>query len=120
MVEIGNLDQVTLTVFIPENLYGQIRLGQKANITVDSYSGRTFAGSVTYIADQAEFTPRNVQTIESRSSTVYKVEISLTNPDGELKPGMPADAVISRVHNRLSFHRHAYLCVVNFAISHNR
>jgi multidrug resistance efflux pump len=93
VVEIGNLDQVTLTVFIPENLYGQIRLGQKANITVDSYSGRTFAGSVAYIADQAEFTPRNVQTIESRSSTVYKVEISITNPDGELKPGMPADAV---------------------------
>ena len=93
VVEIGSLDQVTLTVFIPENQYGQIRLGQKASITVDSYPNRTFTGSVTYISDQAEFTPRNVQTIESRSSTVYKVEISLTNPNGELKPGMPADAV---------------------------
>ena len=95
VVEIGSLDQVTLTVFIPENQYGQIKLGQKASITVDSYPGRTFSGSVTYISDQAEFTPRNVQTIESRSSTVFKVELSLTNQGGELKPGMPADAVFN-------------------------
>ena len=93
VVEIGSLDQVTLTVFIPENQYGQIKLGQKASITVDSYPGRTFNGSVDYISDQAEFTPRNVQTIESRSSTVYKVELTIDNPSGELKPGMPADAV---------------------------
>ncbi len=95
VVEIGSLDQVTLTVFIPENEYGQISLGQKASITVDSYPGRTFTGSVTFISDLAEFTPRNVQTIESRSSTVYKVELSLDNPGGELKPGMPADAVFN-------------------------
>ena len=80
-------------MFIPENQYGQIKLGQKASITVDSYPGRTFNGSVDYISDQAEFTPRNVQTIESRSSTVYKVELTIDNPGGELKPGMPADAV---------------------------
>jgi HlyD family secretion protein len=93
VVEIGDLEQLTLTVFIPENQYGQIHLGQKASITVDSYPGRTFSGSVTYISDQAEFTPRNVQTIESRSSTVYKVELTLNNQSAELKPGMPADAV---------------------------
>ena len=82
-------------MFIPENQYGQISLGQKASITVNYYPGRTFTGSVTYISDQAEFTPRNVQTIESRSSTVYKVELSLDNPGGELKPGMPADAMFN-------------------------
>ncbi len=95
VVEIGSLEQVTLTVFIPENQYGQIHLGQKATITVNSYPGQTFTGSVTYISDQAEFTPRNVQTIESRSSTVYKIELTLDNQGGELKPGMPADAVFN-------------------------
>lgn len=93
VIELGSLDEVTLTVFIPENQYGKISLSQKATVTVDSFPGRTFTGSVTYIADQAEFTPRNVQTIESRSSTVYQVEIKLSNQSGELKPGMPADAV---------------------------
>ncbi len=93
VIEIGSLDEVTLTVFIPENRYGKINLSQKATVTVDSFPGRTFSGSVAYISDQAEFTPRNVQTIESRSSTVYQVEIKLSNQSGELKPGMPADAV---------------------------
>ncbi|MEA4909580.1 MAG: hypothetical protein VB089_18305, partial [Anaerolineaceae bacterium] len=61
-------------------------------IQVDSYPGVTFTGTVTHIADQAEFTPRNVQTVESRSATVYAVEISIPNPENQLKPGMPADA----------------------------
>jgi multidrug resistance efflux pump len=94
IVEVGQLDQVTLTVYIPENQYGRIKLGESAKISVDSFPGKTFAGSVTYIADQAEFTPRNVQTVDSRSTTVYKVEITLPNPDSDLKPGMPADATL--------------------------
>ncbi len=92
IVEIGNLDQATLSVYIPEDKYGNVHLGQQANVTVDSFPGRTFAGKVTFISDQAEFTPRNVQTTESRSATVYKVEITLSNQGHELKPGMPADA----------------------------
>lgn len=93
VVEIGQLDPLTLTVYVAESLYGQIDLGQKATVTVDSFPGRSFIGKVTYISDEAEFTPRNVQTTESRSATVYKVEITLSNPGGELKPGMPADVV---------------------------
>ncbi len=92
IVEIGNLDQVTLSVYIPEDKYGNVHLDQQANVTVDSFPGRTFAGKVTFISDQAEFTPRNVQTTESRSATVFKVEITLSNQSQELKPGMPADA----------------------------
>jgi multidrug resistance efflux pump len=92
VMEIGTLDQVTLTVYIPENQYGDIHLAQKATVAVDSFPGKTFNGSVTYISDQAEFTPRNVQTVESRSTTVYKIEITLPNPAYDLKPGMPADA----------------------------
>jgi len=92
VVEIGSLDTVTLTVFVPEDQYGVIKLGQKASVTVDSYPGKTFEGVVSYISDQAEFTPRNVQTVESRSSTVYAVKISIPNANHDLKPGMPADA----------------------------
>jgi HlyD family secretion protein len=92
VMELGALDPVQLTVYIPEDQYGQISLGQEAAIQVDSYPGVTFTGTVTHIADQAEFTPRNVQTVESRSATVYAVEISIPNPENQLKPGMPADA----------------------------
>ena len=92
VLEIGSLDMVTLTVFVPEEQYGTIKLGQKASVTVDSYPGKIFEGVVNYISNQAEFTPRNVQTVESRSTTVYAVKISIPNPDHELKPGMPADA----------------------------
>jgi multidrug resistance efflux pump len=92
VVEIGSLDQVKLTVYIPEDQYGKIKLGQAVKIAVDSFQGRTFTGSVTLISNQAEFTPRNVQTVESRSTTVYAVEISINNPQHDLKDGMPADA----------------------------
>ncbi len=94
VIEVGNLDQVTLDVYIPENEYGRVQLGQEADVAVDSFPGQTFAGKVTYISDQAEFTPRTVQTVASRSTTVYKVEITLPNPQHDLKPGMPADATI--------------------------
>jgi HlyD family secretion protein len=94
VVEIGSLEHVTLDVYIPESEYGQVQLGQTANVSTDSFPGMTFAGQVTYISNQAEFTPRNVQTVESRSTTVYKIEIIIPNPDLKLKPGMPADAII--------------------------
>ena len=92
VLEIGTLDAVTLKVYIPENQYGRVKLGQTASIAVDTFPGRMFTGTVTSIANEAEFTPRNVQTVESRSTTVYAVEISLPNSGHELKPGMPADA----------------------------
>jgi HlyD family secretion protein len=65
-------------------------------VTVDAYPGRVFAGAVTHINDQAEFTPKNIQTEEERAKMVFGVEISLENPDGALKPGMPADAALER------------------------
>ncbi len=92
VIEIGSLDQVTLGVYIPESQYGQIQLGQSVDVSADSFPGKTFTGKVTYISDQAEFTPRNVQTVDSRSTTVYLVEVTLPNSDHSLKPGMPADA----------------------------
>ena len=92
VVEIGSLDQVKLTVYVPEDQYGKIKLGQDVKVSVDSFQGKTFTGSVTNISNQAEFTPRNVQTVEGRSTTVYAIEITIPNPDHDLKDGMPADA----------------------------
>jgi len=88
---IGQLDDLTLTIYIPEDRYGEILLGQTYAVTVDSFPDETFTGEVVYIADSAEFTPRNVQTAQSRRNTVYAVRLALPNPDGRLKPGMPAD-----------------------------
>ena len=88
---IGQLEEVNLTVFIPETEYGKVKLGDQVSITVDSFPGETFSGTVVYISDQAEFTPRNVQTVEGRKTTVYAIKLSVPNADLKLKPGMPAD-----------------------------
>ncbi len=88
---IGQLEQVNLTVYIPEDQYGKIDIGQQVSVSVDSYPDRVFSGQVDYISDEAQFTPRNVQTVEGRKSTVYAIKITLENADLALKPGMPAD-----------------------------
>ncbi len=88
---LGRLNSLTITVYIPENRYGEIKLGDKASVNVDSFPTQLFIATVTRIADQAEFTPRNVQTAEGRQSTVFAVELAVDNPAGLLKPGMPAD-----------------------------
>lgn len=93
LLVIGNLQDLTITVYLPEDRYGRLRIGQEAEVRVDSYPGETFVGRVTYIADRAEFTPRNVQTAEGRRTTVFAVQIAIANPQGKLKPGMPADVV---------------------------
>ncbi|MBE0409850.1 MAG: efflux RND transporter periplasmic adaptor subunit [Anaerolineales bacterium] len=91
LMTIGQLDEVKLVVYIPEYRYGEINLGEKVEVRVDSFPGKTFNGTVAYISDQAEFTPRNVQTVEGRRATVYAVKLSVPNLDLMLKPGMPAD-----------------------------
>jgi HlyD family secretion protein len=88
---LADLSDITITVFVPEDRYGQISLGQQADVTVDSFPGETFTAEVIHIADQAEFTPRNIQTVEGRSSTVYAIKLSVKNSEGKLKIGMPAD-----------------------------
>jgi multidrug resistance efflux pump len=89
---LADLDEVTLTVYVPEAELGKVDLGQPADVSVDSYS-QSFPGEVSYIASQAEFTPKNVQTQEERVHMVFAVKIHLENPDQLLKPGMPADAI---------------------------
>ena len=88
---IGQLDQLTVKVYVPENLYGQISLGDQSSVSVDSFPGQVFNATVIRIADRAEYTPRNVQTQEDRQTTVFEIELSVEDPQGQLKPGMPAD-----------------------------
>ncbi len=94
LMTIANLEEVKLTVYIPENRYGRIQLGQQVDVEVDSFPGQVYKGEVVYISSEAEFTPRNVQTEEERVNTVFAVKILIPNPDHDLKPGMPADATI--------------------------
>lgn len=91
LMTLAKLDDLRIKVFIPEDRYGSVRIGQSALVSVDSFPGKTFTATVVRIADQAEFTPRNVQTEEGRRTTVFAVELKVDNPDHLLKPGMPAD-----------------------------
>ncbi len=92
---IGQLREVNLTVYVPEDQYGRVKLGDEVSVTVDTFPGEAFASTVVRISDKAEFTPRNVQTVEGRRSTVYAIELRVPNPDLKLKPGMPADVVFA-------------------------
>ena len=94
MLTLGDLDEVTLTVYVPEDQLGRVRLGQSVDVRVDTFPDRVFQGQVVAIAHEAEFTPRNVQTQEERVNMVFAVDVSIPNPDHLLKPGVPADAVI--------------------------
>lgn len=95
LLSVADLSEVKLKVYLPETQIGRIRLGQRAQVTADSFPGRLFEGRVAHIADSAEFTPRNVATQEERINLVFAVEIALPNEDGALKPGMPADAMFN-------------------------
>jgi len=94
----ADLNELTITVYVPDPRLNEIKLGQSATVTIDVASGEspTFNAEVIHIADQAEFTPRNVQTVEGRSSTVFAVKLKVTDPEGKLKIGMPADVTFGK------------------------
>ncbi len=95
VVRLADLDNMWLRVYLPETQIHRIKLGQSAEVTIDGAPGRIYQGRVSEIAQEAEFTPKNVQTREQRVKLVFGVKISVENPKRELKPGMPADA---RIH----------------------
>ena len=95
VLTLGRLDDLTITVYVPEDRMGEVKLGQTTKVTVDSFPGETFNATVSYISNQAEFTPRNVQTVEGRKNTVFAVKLKLEGTSGKLKPGMPADVAFS-------------------------
>ncbi|MCX6066018.1 MAG: efflux RND transporter periplasmic adaptor subunit, partial [Chloroflexi bacterium] len=93
LLTLARLSDLTITVYIPEDRYGEISLGQTANMTVDSFPGENFVATVVHISGKAEFTPRNVQTVAGRKTTVFAIKLSLADNSGKLKPGMPADVL---------------------------
>ncbi len=89
---VANLGRLRLLVYVPVTEIGTVRVGQPATVAVDAYPGRAFPATVTRIAEQVEFTPKNVQTAEERAKMVIPVELTLDNRDGALRPGMGAEA----------------------------
>ncbi len=95
LFDIVDLDRLYLKVYIPEKEIGKVRLGLEAQVYIDAFPDKPFAATVRYIASQAEFTPKEVQTPDERVKLVYAVKLYLNeNPDHRLSPGLPADTVI--------------------------
>ncbi len=91
---VAAIDEVWLKGYVGEENLGKLKLGQRAEITTDSYPDKVYTGVVTFISSRAEFTPKNVQTKEERVKQVYRVKITIPNPNQELKIGMPAEGYI--------------------------
>ncbi len=95
VVTVGDLMNVWLRGYINETDLGRVKIGQLVRVTTDTYPGKAYAGRLAFIASQAEFTPKNVQTTKERVKLVYRIKVDIANPNQELKPGMPADANIT-------------------------
>lgn len=95
VVTLADLDHIWLRAYIAEADLGRIRWGQHAVITTDTYPGRQYHGRIAFIASDAEFTPKSVQTYKERVTLVYRIKVDVDNPNHELKSGMPADAHIA-------------------------
>ncbi|MEW5802560.1 MAG: efflux RND transporter periplasmic adaptor subunit [bacterium] len=94
VVTVGDLNNVYLRAYINETDLGRVKVGQKVQVTTDTYPDRSYEGRISFISSEAEFTPKNVQTQTERVKLVYRVKVDIPNPGMELKPGMPADARI--------------------------
>ena len=91
LLSLARLNDLTITVYIPESSYKNITLGETANVAVDAFPGQTFTAAVVYISSQPEFLPRTTQTVSASQSTVYAVQLKLNDATGKVKSGMPAD-----------------------------
>ena len=92
ILTLSDLTIVDLKIFVDETEIGKVKPGQRAKIKIDTFPGKTYSGTVSFISPEGEFTPKIIQTHKERVKLVYLVKISIPNPDRELKSGMPADA----------------------------
>ncbi len=97
---LADLDHVWLRAYINETDIGRVRFGQAALMTTDSYPGHKYVGRISLISQNAEFTPKSVETHAERVTLVYRIRIDIENQSHELKPGMPADATIELIQSR--------------------
>lgn len=94
ILTIGDIARPWLRAYLTEQQLGRVKLGHQVKVTTDSFPGKTYAGRVTFISSEAEFTPKQIQTPEERIKLVYRIKVELANPNQELKLNMPVDAVI--------------------------
>jgi len=95
IVTLGDIDHPWLRGYVPQSKLGQVKLGMPVAIHSDSYPGKTYRGKVSFIASDAEFTPKQIQTTEERVKLVYRIKVEVENPGRELKLNMPVDGVIN-------------------------
>lgn len=94
VVTIGDAEHPWLRAYVNQIYQGRVRIGAPVQITTDSFPGKTYEGRISFLASDAEFTPKEIQTQEERVKLVYRVKIDIANPNQELKRNMPADARI--------------------------
>ncbi len=91
---VADLNDIWLTAYINETDLGRVKLNQQADIKTDTYPDKVYKGRISFISQEAEFTPKQIQTTRERVKLVYRIKITVENPNLELKPGMPADGYI--------------------------
>jgi HlyD family secretion protein len=94
VLTVADLGEVWVKTYVPETELGRVWLGQQAEVLSDTFPGKVYPGKVTFISPEAEFTPKNVQTKEERVKLVYRIKVTLKNPNQELKAGMPVDVIL--------------------------
>ncbi len=94
LVRVANLEQMDIMIYVPETNLPRVTIGQTARVTVDAFKDRSFEGRVVFISPTAEFTPKNIQTKDERTKLMFGVKVRVSNPDGALKAGIPADVVL--------------------------
>ena len=94
IITVGDITHVWLRAYIIAEDHGRVKYGQKVHVTTDAYPDKVYEGEVSFIAPEAEFTPKSVQTSKERTKLVYRIKVNIDNPDKELKRGMPADGEI--------------------------
>lgn len=94
IVTVGKMDDVWLRAYIDETDLGRVRVGQTVNVRTDSFPDKIYPGRISFISSQSEFTPKSVQTEKERVKLVYRIKVDISNPDMQLKPGMPSDGEI--------------------------
>jgi len=94
IVTLADLDHLWVRVYVPETDLGKVHWGQVVDVRTDTYPDRIYHGRISFVSSEAEFTPKSVQTEKERVTLVYRVKVDVENPNRELKPGMPADAII--------------------------
>jgi len=94
IVTLADLDHLWVRVYVPETDLGKVHWGQSVDVGTDTFPDKIYHGRISYISSEAEFTPKSVQTEKERVTLVYRVKVDMENPNRELKPGMPVDAMI--------------------------